>query len=288
MANAFRPDVARFHFDLERELWRLHEELVSKTYSPGPYHSFLIHEPKLRLISAAPYRDRVVHHALTGCLEPIFEPTFISDSFACRVGKGTHAGVNRAQDFSRRFAYVLKADIRRFFPSIDHQILQGLVRRKIKDKHVLWLVDTIVDSSNPQDPTVAWFPNDDLLSPLERRRGIPIGNQTSQFFANVYLNPLDHFIKDRLRVKAYVRYVDDFLVFSNDKVELNRLRHQIAEFLTQLRLKLHPKKNTILPVDPGNPISGLSRVSDSSPAGERQRAPVSPSCPTDGAALRIG
>ncbi|HMB07556.1 MAG TPA: reverse transcriptase/maturase family protein [Isosphaeraceae bacterium] len=201
----FRHPAARFFFHLERELWRLHEELATKTYRPGPYRTFFICEPKRRQISAAPFRDRVVHHALTGMLEPIFERSFIHDSYACRKGKGTHAAVDRCQEFARRFRYVLKADVRKFFPSIDHEILKGLVARKVKDPHVLWLVDRIIDHSNPQDPVLAWFPGDDLFTPIERRRGLPLGNQTSQFFANVYLDPLDHFVTDRLGL-SYVRY----------------------------------------------------------------------------------
>ena len=124
---------ARFFFHLERELLRLHEELASKTYRPGPYRTFTIYEGKTRQISAAPFRDRVVHHALTGVLEPIFERSFILDSYACRKGKGTHAAVDRCQQFARRYRYVLKADVRKFFPSIDHAILKDLVARKIKD-----------------------------------------------------------------------------------------------------------------------------------------------------------
>ena len=121
----FKPGVARFFFDLERELLRLHEELASKTYRPGPYRTFTIYEGKTRQISAAPFRDRVVHHALTGVLEPIFERSFIFDSYACRKGKGTHAAVDRCQQFARRYRYVLKADVRKFFPSIDHADPQG-------------------------------------------------------------------------------------------------------------------------------------------------------------------
>lgn len=246
-----RADVARFHFNLEHELWLLHEQLASQSYLPGPYHTFEIFEPKRRLISAAEYRDRVVHHALTGVLEPISERSFIFDSYACRKLKGTHAAVRRAQQFARRFRYVLKADIRKFFPSMDHQVLKGLVARKIKDSNVLWLVGKIVDGSNPQESVTMWFPGDDLFTPSERLRGIPIGNQTSQFFANVYLDPLDHFVKDRLGIKGYVRYVDDFLVFSDDKSELAGVRGEIAQFLVRLRLRLHPTKNTIFPVSEG-------------------------------------
>src|SRR5271170_5765172 len=147
----FRPAVAAFHFDQERALWKLHEELTTKTYRPGGYRSFFIYEPKKRQISAAPFRDRVVHHALTGVLEPIFERSFIHDSYACRKGKGTYAAVDRCQEFARRYRYVLKADVRKFFPSIDHAILKDLVARTVKDPHVLWLVDRITDHSHPQD-----------------------------------------------------------------------------------------------------------------------------------------
>jgi retron-type reverse transcriptase len=247
----FRSAVARYEFALEPELLTLREQLLDKTYCPGHYRSFYIYEPKKRLISAAPYRDRIVHHALTGVLEPIFEPTFISDSYACRKGKGTHAAVDRCQQFVRRFRYVFKADIRKFFPSMDHAILKEQVARKIKDPHVLWLVGRIIDSSNPQEEVQHYFPGDDLFTPGERRRGIPIGNQTSQFFANVYLDPLDHFVKERLRFKGYVRYVDDFLLFSDDKRQLHEARQKISEFLINLRLRLHHRKNTIFPVQKG-------------------------------------
>jgi retron-type reverse transcriptase len=247
----FRPDVARFHFHLERALWALHTELAGHTYRPGPYRSFTIREPKERLISAAPYRDRVVHHALVGVLEPIYERSFIADSYACRKGKGTHAAVARCQQFARRFRFVLKADVQKFFPSLDHQVLKALVARKVKDPDVLWLVGQVIDHSNPQEPVWHWFPGDDLFAPTERRRGIPIGNQTSQFFANVYLDPLDHFVKDHLGVKGYVRYVDDLLVFADDKRHLAEVRDRLAEFLTGLRLRLHPAKCVVSPVTEG-------------------------------------
>ena len=146
-----RPVVSSFEFHLERELCRLHHELSHKTWRPGPYRSFFIHEPKKRQISAAPYRDRVVHHALVGVLEPVFERGFIADSYACRRGKGTHAAVHRCQEFSRQYRYVLKADIRKFFPTMDHQILKDRIARKIKDPDVMWLVGEIIDGSNPQD-----------------------------------------------------------------------------------------------------------------------------------------
>ena len=241
------PAVLRFHFHLERELWRLHDELARHTYRPGPYRTFTIHEPKERLISAAPYRDRVVHHALCNVLEPIYERRFIPDTYACRPGKGTHAAVRRCQEYARRYRYVLKADIRKFFPSIDHALLKALLARKIKDPDVLRLAGLILDHANPQEPVLQWFPGDDLFTPIERRRGLPIGNQTSQFFGNVYLDPLDHFLKDRLRVGGYIRYVDDFVALSDDTKHLDRIRAEASALLEGLRLVLHPEKSIIAP-----------------------------------------
>lgn len=238
-------NVARFGFDLETQLVRLQDELVGGTYQPGPYREFEIFEPKRRMISAAPFRDRVVHHALCNVLEPIFERTFIHDSYACRKGKGTHAAVDRFQHFARTHRYVLKCDLRKFFPSVDHEVLKSAVARKIKDRETLALVHTIIDHSNSQELVDGWFPGDDLFSPVERRRGLPIGNQTSQFFSNVLLNSFDHFVKERLGVTGYVRYVDDFALFGSDKIELAAHRVACREFLTSMRLRLHPQKSVI-------------------------------------------
>ena len=148
------------------------------------------------------------------------------------------------------YRYVLKADVRKYFPSIDHAILKGLVARKIKDPDVLWLVDRIIDHSNPQDPVLMWFPGDDLFTPTERRRGLPLGNQTSQFFANVYLDPLDHFVTDHLGL-SYVRYVDDFLVFADDKRRLHEVKGEIEHFLETLRLQIHQDKSVVFPCEQG-------------------------------------
>ena len=158
--------------------------------------------------------------------------------------------MDRCQQFARRHRYVLKADVRKFFPSIDHEILKGLIARKIKDPHVLELVTLIIDHSNPQQPVLMWFPGDDLFTPTERRRGLPLGNQTSQFFANVYLDPLDHFVTDRLGL-SYVRYVDDFLVFADDKRRLRSVRDQVSGFLEQFRLRIHPDKSVVFPTRDG-------------------------------------
>jgi retron-type reverse transcriptase len=246
-----RKDVAAFEYDVERELIRIRDELQAGAYPFGSYHTFTITEPKPRLISAAPYRDRVVHHALCNVLEPVYERSFISDSYACRTDKGTHAAVRRCHEFAGGFSWVLKADIRKFFPSIDHDILKSQLARKIKDRRVLELAGRIIDHSNEQEPVIEHFPGDHLFTYDERRHGLPIGNQTSQFFGNVYLDALDHFVKDRLRVRGYVRYVDDFTVFGHDKRELVAARDGIAEFLETLRLRLHPDKTMVFPTAQG-------------------------------------
>ena len=250
-SKRFRPSVASFHLDLERQLWRLHEELATKTYRPGPYRTFTIHEPKKRLISAAPYRDRVVHHALVNVLEPVYERCFSSASYACRTGKGTHAAVDRCQQFVRRYRYVFKGDVQKFFPSMDHAVLKGLLARKIKDANVLWLAGLLLDHSNPQEEVQHWFGGDDLFGPTDRRRGLPLGNQTSQFFANVCLDPLDHFLEDRLRGGGYVRYVDDFLAFADDKRQLMELRRQVADMLAGLRFAVASDQERIFPTRQG-------------------------------------
>ena len=203
--------VAAFEFDLETNLFDLQAELKSGHYQPGAYTSFLIHDPKRRLISAAPFRDRVVHHALCNLIEPLFERQFIFDTYANRVGKGTHRALDRATQYLRRFRYVLPLDICQFFPAIDHAILFARLSRTLHDPRVLDLCQRILRSG--QDVLVAeyqmtYFPGDDLFA-AHRPRGLPIGNLTSQFWANVYLNDLDHFIKRHLRVPGYVRYVDD-------------------------------------------------------------------------------
>ncbi|MCP5090899.1 MAG: RNA-dependent DNA polymerase [Gammaproteobacteria bacterium] len=256
-----RPNVLRFMFHLERQLLALQQELLAGTYVPGAYHEFHIQEPKPRLISAAPFRDRVVHHILCNQIEPIFERSFIHDSYACRVGKGTHAALDRFTEFAQRYPFVLKCDVSRFFPSIDHVILKNLVARKIKDPRVLWLVALIIDHSNPQEPVSHIFPGDDLLTPLEHSIGLPIGNQTSQFFANLYLDPLDHFVKEKLGVPGYCRYCDDFVIFSRDKAFLAEARERCRRFLEGLRLQLHPRKSVIYRVDDGPRFLGFRMFS---------------------------
>jgi len=184
------PNVSAFEYRLEDNLLCLQDELRAKTYQPGKYDSFYIHEPKRRLISAAPFRDRVAHHALCNVIEPIFERSFIFDSYANRVGKGTHRALERCQQFARRYKYVLPCDLRQFFPSIDYAILRATLAAKIHDFEVMRLIDRILASgegvlSDAYD--MVYFPGDDLFA-ANRPRGLPIGNLTSQFWANVYLN----------------------------------------------------------------------------------------------------
>jgi RNA-directed DNA polymerase len=254
-----KEPVASFEHRFEEKLLRLQEELESKTYKPGRYHNFYIHRPKRRKISAAPFRDRVMHHALCRVIEPIFERRFIHDSYACRIGKGTHRALDRCTEFARQKRYVLKCDIVQFFPSIDHQILRGLLARHIADEDALWLIDRILESGAgllADEYEMHWFPGDDLLARL-RPRGLPIGNLTSQFWANVYLNQLDHFVKRELGCRHYIRYVDDFLLFGDDKGELHHWRHQIMGFLVSMRLRLHEQQSVVFPVTTGIPFLGM-------------------------------
>ena len=236
------PNVAAFEHRFEDHLFELQDELRAFTYQPGAYRSFYIHEPKRRLISAAPFRDRVVHHALCNLIEPIFERNFIHDSYANRIGKGTHRALDRAQAFARRYRYVLQCDLRQFFPSIDHAILQMELARKLDDEKVLWLCERIIESGIGvlrEEYEMVYFEDDNLLA-ANRPRGLPIGNLTSQFWANVYMNPFDHFVKRGLGCKAYLRYVDDFLLFAEDKKVLSEWKQAIGSRLARLRLTIHP------------------------------------------------
>jgi RNA-directed DNA polymerase len=240
-----KPDAAAFLLNMEPECFRLADALSAGTWMPGTYRSYVIREPKPRLISAAPFADRVVHHALVSLLEPHFERRFVAHSYACRVGKGTHRALARATDLSGRRRFVLKGDIAKFFPSIDHQILKAQVRRVVADERLLAVLERIVDGSNPQEPVTEWFTGDDLFTPAARRRGIPIGNLTSQFLANVYMDGFDHQVMDREGFGDYVRYCDDFLVFGDDRSALWALRERLEAFLGGLRLRLHARKGGV-------------------------------------------
>ena len=253
------PEVAGFEYHLIDNLLELEEELRSQRYQPGPYRHFYITEPKLRRISAAPFRDRVVHHALVRQIEPIFEARFSHDSYACRQGKGTHAALKRCQYFARCYPYLLQCDIVQFFPAVDHTILREILFRRIADEQTRWLIDLILRSGagvlkNEYD--MVYFPGDDLFA-ANRPRGLPIGNLTSQFWANCYLNELDQFIKRELKCRAFVRYVDDLLLFSHSKKELWAWKRAIQAFLPRLRLTLHAASSTVYPGTNGIPFLGF-------------------------------
>lgn len=240
-----RGDAAGFFFRLERELIRLADALQAGTWQPGPYRAITVHEPKARHISIAPFADRVVHQAIHAAVAPVFERGYIADTFASLPGRGQHAAVRRFEHFRDRHGFVLRGDVFRFFPSIDHAVLKADLRRRLACARTLALLDQIIDGSNPQEPVDRYFPGDDLFAPFERRRGVPLGNLTSQLFGNLYLNPLDHFIKQVLRVRGYVRYLDDVAVFGQSEAELDELQREVQRFLNGRRLLLHPRKTEI-------------------------------------------
>jgi hypothetical protein len=235
------PAEADFEYHLEPELIALRDELCSESYRPRGYCNFTVHEPKQRKISAAPFRDRVVHHALMNIIGPLLERQFIFDSYANQVGKGTHRALDRCTYFMRRHAYVLPCDVTQFFPSIDHNVLRKILARTIGDERVMSLIDKILASGEgilTNEYDMVYFSGDNLFA-SNRPRGLPIGNLTSQFWANVYLNELDQFVKRVLKVRAYVRYVDDFILFSDDKEQLWEWKAAMVEFLSHLRLTIH-------------------------------------------------
>ncbi len=256
-----RRDVAAFEYDLEGRLMQLRDRLRARTYRPGAYRRFAIADPKPRVISAAPFADRVVHHALVNILEPLYERRFIGDSYANRRGKGLHQALDRATQFARRYRYVLQCDIVQFFPAVDLAILRRNLARVVRDDDVLWLCDQILQGGAHEltdQYTLVIFPGETHEQAMARLRGLPIGNQTSQFWANVYLHPLDQFVKSELRCHAYLRYVDDFLLFADDKATLRQWKAQIIAFLAEkLRLTLHERESVVAPVTVGMPFLGF-------------------------------
>ncbi len=243
-------DVIAFRADLEPKLIEIQESLMRRTYATGPYHRFLVFEPKRREIASLPLKDRVVQHALVQVIEPIFEARMIDQSFACRVGKGVHRGADLVQRYLREVkrdhgrVHVLKADIARYFPSISHDALKRIVRRHVRCADTLWLIDSIIDSAaGPKD-----------LTP----RGIPIGNLTSQLFANVYLNELDQFVRHVLLEPRFARYMDDFVIVHHDKAHLHQARREIEDFLwAELGLRTNSKTQVFAVGDGGRALDFL-------------------------------
>lgn len=244
--------VAEFNFRLAENLSRLQDELKRGTYCCSRYYIFQIFDPKNRWIVVSDFRDRVVQHALCRIIVPHMEKKFIFDSYANRTGKGTHRGVKRYQHYACRFRYVLNCDIVKFFPSIDREVMKAKIARTIKCDRTLHLCNLIIDSA-PYGDMISYFP--ECFSD-NRITGLPIGNLTSQHFCNVYLNDFDHFVKERLKCKGYVRYVDDFALFSNSKEELKEWKGAISEYLRPLYLILHQGKTQIRPCSLGNRFLG--------------------------------
>lgn len=235
-------EIATFLRFVEWEALQLQRQLTAGTYQPAGYTTFFISDPKRRQITVAPFRDRVVHHALMGAMEPCLERMFIHDSYACRRGKGTLRAVERARRFSRRGGYFLKLDVRSFFHSIAHDVLLDLLARRFKDRRLLALLETIV-----RHPVPGCSPG----------RGMPIGNLTSQHLANYYLNALDQFVLERLRPRGYLRYMDDMIIFGEDKKLLWSLAGEVGGFLRdRLRLELKPSATLLAPVTQGVPFLG--------------------------------
>jgi RNA-directed DNA polymerase len=257
--------VARFSFGVGERLLALQQALRDETWRPGPYTHFTISEPKQRLISAAPFADRVVHHALCRVIEPRFEAAFIPWSYANRPGKGTHRAVDRVQALARRHRWVLRLDVVKHFPSLDHAILRELLWRRVPEPGLRRIINLILDSGagiHDGTPDGPLLPGDDLLA-LCRPRGLPIGNLTSQFWSNVFMDPLDKFVLRGLRCGAYARYVDDLALFSDDRAQLLGWRAQVIDFLARrLRLRVHEGSAQVQACADGIPWLGFVVESD--------------------------
>lgn len=258
-----------FYLDLENKLLELSEQLQTQTYQPEKYRYFEIYEPKQRTISVASFTDRIVHHAIVNILEPIYEKLFIYHSYATRKNKGTHKAVFTAQNFLQKNNWFLKTDIQKYFDNINHQILFEIISRKISDKKLLHLIEKIINNSKGHAVSTAQelqlqlyrkvtatsvapfcFSNIAQMSATKvavTNSGLPIGNLTSQFFANVYLNELDYFVKHNLKQKFFIRYMDDFVIFNNNNKQiLKNILPEIENFLAEkLNLKLKPKSVVI-------------------------------------------
>jgi len=244
--------MKKFEKGLDNKLLQLKYELQTQSYSPKPLKRFIIRDPKTRVIHASAFRDRIVHHAICNIIEPIFEKIFIYDSYASRQGKGPLSAVKRFENFQRKISingkliknaknnnmiigYVLKADIKHYFPSVNHDILIKILKRKIRDRNVILLIRKILDTNSNYSG-----------------KGMPIGNMTSQFFANVYLNELDYFVKHKLKAKYYIRYVDDFVILDRNKENLIQIRNKIKKYLNKnLKIELHDDKSHIHPLFKG-------------------------------------
>jgi len=231
--------VIEFEKNLGANLKSLHNELKYQTYRPKPLDTFILRDPKIRKISKSNFRDRVIHHALIGVIEPIFESIFITDNCASRKNRGALFALKRFERFRRKatknyttYGYCLKSDIKHYFREVNHKILLKIIKRKIKDEKVIWLIERILENNVHDNP---------------QGKGMPLGNLTSQFFANVYLHELDEFVKHELRARFYIRYVDDFVLLNQSKEKLLSWGGGINVFLLKnLKIEIHPEKSKII------------------------------------------
>jgi len=262
-----RKDVQEFSLNLMDNIFSLHRDLLYHTYRHGSYQAFKINDPKPRDIHKASVRDRLLHHAIYRIMYPFFEKTFIADSYSCQIGKGTHRAINRFRMFSykvsknnTRTCWILKCDIRKFFANINHGILLGVLGKYIPDKNIIRLLENVVESfENTYGAAL-------FLDPRESgddKKGLPLGNLTSQLFVNIYMNELDRFVKHKLEVKYYIRYSDDFVVFSENKEWLEDLISPIRIFLKEkLKLELHPGKIYLKTLTSGMDFLGMINFFD--------------------------
>ena len=266
LGKSRRPDVEEWWMARETEIASIRRELLGGSYPPGGYRFFEIVHPKRRIIAAAPFGDRVVHHALCNFLAPVLERRFIARSFSCQIGKGTTAARECCRWLTNRFRYVLKCDVQKFFPSIDHAILETKLTPFFSCEKVATLVQRLISSFRTEGaippPT---FAGDDLLAAAQRPRGVPIGNLTSQLWGNFYLDGLDHWLTETQRHGAYLRYTDDFLLFGNEKTRLWELWQGIGEQLAGIRLKLAEPKSRLMSTREGVPFCGFRFFPDRRP-----------------------
>ena len=258
LGKSRRPDVEAWWLRRESAVLRLAEALRSGAWQPGGYRFFTIYEPKRREIAAAPFEDRVVHHALCNLLAPVLERRFIARSFSCQIGKGTTAARECCRELTNRYRYVLKCDVRKFFPSLDHAVLGKKLAAQVPCPGARALIGKILGSfrTGPEIPANV-FPGEDWVEASERARGMPIGNLTSQLWGNFYLDELDHWVTETERHGAYLRYTDDFLLFGDDKERLWDLHAGIVAQLAAVRLKLAEPKSRLLTTREGVPFCGF-------------------------------
>ncbi len=251
------PQVARFLLDVDRECTKLADELRAETYQPQKGRAFWICDPKPRCIYALPFRDRVVQHLLIDATLLQIERRLVAQTYACRIGMGTHRCLDRAAELHRTHSYVLRIDIQKFFPSIDHEVLRRLLNR-VTPLPWRWLRDRFLDAPIATERSDLHFPGEDSFVPLMRPHGLPIGSLTSQIWANLYLSPLDHALTSHLGIGTWVRYSDDILVYHDDAARLESALHHLEEVALRLRLRLHPHKTRIQDTTEPLPFLGFA------------------------------